>query len=1227
VNNPLMDIGAEIDQEVAERKRKGVPAPTAPAPKKPAPAGAPLPEGYNAQGGLNEEFGSFVRGGLDMITFGTLDEIGGGLSTVFGGALPGQQSYWTGDKSFSDALASNIAAERAVQKADNENYFKSRLAGQVTGAIVVPMGAGARGAVQLAKVGATQGGLYGLGSGEGLGGRLVEGVKGATIGGVVGGVVGKAIDKFSPGIASFFGKSAKGGGAVDNVADDVASVLTPEGPILGVTRDGAPIIGGLNRAADGNADETLAQALIVRGSQKGTDEAAEGAGTNLARGADDAAEGAAKGPKTPRESVKALQGVVKDLTSKQKAIGDEAVDITWSTSPDVARRTGEWRIGSLEAPEDAQSLLRAIVEGTTSKVRKSDVELERDAYEAASRIGEDPEAVLAYARQIAGSVGDVDTAVSSLRTLWAKVSEDVSDFHLMNVDWSTASDDLVDEAAQRIYNLSAISNEFQKVKTGLGRGLRSIQLPTAKAYLEGVKKAGVEGLAEAEAPRTMEALPRTREQIDGWMQLWGMTGGDPKKQSGMLQDLLTLPTGPKYLRSSFANFFTASILSMPKTVALNIIGPGTISVVRNVERLSGAAAASINPLLSAADRASARQVARHSATAYIQTFTEIGDAFRMALNAAEQNHTIIGGGGQSMDALATYGPFTDNLLNAAGVKPSMSYTLGNLINVWPKAFARLNNGLDEFSKRLAYQGEVRVNAMVEAGDQGLTGAAFAKYVDDAMKASYDDVGHAMDSAMLRSAERTTLTSQVGEKGTGLRAFGNTIQRLRQAVPETRYILPVFNVPVNALAETLRRLPIAAIPGVNKVMFATTAKELAGELGPVAQADAHGRMMLGGAFLMAGVMMNKAGTLTGAGPQDPVDRKNWLMSHQPYSIKVGDQWVNYGKLDILGGLLSIPATINDATIYQDETQDPSEIFFAGMGALAQWFKDRAALRNATSLLALGDDPTKEAGNVFTKVTGTISSGFYPAFLRGITDGVTDPYQPMKRSWGDYMASVLPGNNVELQRNVMGEPIDKPINTIAEVFIPVSTVKAVGWDTDPVLDEIDRLYQATGYSPGADTRSFSRGQFADKDLKLEDGKSLYTHAMKLRQTIKVEGKTLRATLKELFDSPDYNKAVDGRRAGKKTSRGDYNRPYMVGEIFEDFNKAIKKQIANESPMARDYMTAALAKDTDAAYLRDVSVEDLVNNPDLYKTKGVDRAGFEAKLGGKTSTSSLLEAFGYQ
>lgn len=1131
---------------------------------------------------------SAVAGAFDTLSFGFLDEAGAVADTVLGGN--GRKTVWTSGRSFAQTYRENRDLNRGALKEAAEENPLSFLGGQIAGAIVVPFGSGARGALGLAKVGAVQGGIYGFGSGEGLGDSLQEGVKGAGIGGLIGGAIGKVTSK----VGQAFGKKAP-------LAAEAGEEVTEEARarILGYGRGDTPIVAQPLTNVYEEADSLV----------KLTDQASIG-----------------------RKELDALQGQVTKFSSRQASEGERAVDVTWETAPDVVRETGEWRIGSLGSTADSKSLLRALTaQISPSKIVRSDEQLMGAAKMYAAEMGEgDHEALLQAAKNIAGSLGDADTMMATLRTVWAKSSQEVTDFHLMGVDWGNAADELVEEAGLRIYNLSTLSSLVQEAKTGLGRALRVNKLPNAEDYINTLKMGGddLEDAANAAVgPRGMNPLPKTREELSDWFDLWSATGGDPKRQADFLQGLLTVPAGGKYLRQSVANFFTASILSAPRTVALNIIGPATISTIRQAERLTGAAAMSINPMATAAERASARAVARYSAQAYVKTFSEIGDAFRMALIASERNHTVIGGGGSTVDALTAFGPFTDNLLAAAGQKPSTSYTLGNLINVWPKAFARLNNGLDEFSKRLAYQGEVRVNAMVEAAEKGLKGVEFQDFVSGKMTGAYDEVGHAMDDQLLRSAERTTLTSTPGEEGSLLRRGANAINALRADYPELRFLLPVFNVPVNALVETMRRTPIARIPGVNAYLFKETARELAGELGPVAQADAHGRTLLAAGFMMAGFQMNRTGMLTGAGPQNPTDRKVWLQTHEPYSIRVGDAWVRYDKFDILGGLLSIPATVADASTYLAEDQSAEEVMWSGVGALAQWFRDRAALRNATGLLALGDDPTKDAGSVFSQLAGSVASGFYPAALRTlITDGMTNPYMPLKRSWTDYVEAALPFNDVEVVRNVLGEPVEKALNSVPEAMVPVSMVKAVGYDTDPVLDELDRLYQATGYGAGADSKSFSYGFFADKDVKLEDGRSIYTHAMQARQTIEVEGSTLREALQELIDSEEYNSAVDGDSQKKETSRGEASRGYMVAQLFKTYNTAIKQQIASESELGKAYLTAAAAKRADDAYLRGFSVEELVANPALYDAAGVNRQGYEEDLTGGSS-DDLLAAFGAQ
>lgn len=909
--------------------------------------------------------------------------------------------------------------------------------------------------------------------------------------------------------------------------------------------------------------------------------------------------------------------------------GDRGADITHQFTQDVAGRVGEMRLGPLGSSDNVPGFLRALMERVPeAKAPRADADLMRDAVRASNAVGEDPVAMLEAARLIAGKLGDADTAMATLRTIWTRYAKDLDSLHLPGRDWMTASEDEADQAFQAVHNITSLSAYVQDAKQGLGRGIRTNKLPDADTYMLSLPKSEREVVPGA--ARSMAPLPRTRQELTDWMEIWERYKNDPARRAAFLQARLNVPTGWKYIRQSAANFFTGAILSMPRTLLLNLVGPGILNTVRTMERLSGASMAALNPALSAAERADARLVAKNAMPAFFSSFGETSDVLNHALLAAENNRSVIGGGG-TFDPTAAFGPFDANLLNAAGMKASWHYKLGNAINVFPRAVSRINSGMDEFSKRLAYLGEVRVKAMVEGAQEGLEGNALHEFIGTRLQGSFDEVGRASDLEGLRAAERSTLTAQVGEEGTFTRRLANGINQVRRDVPEVRYILPVFNVPANGLGETLRRLPIAFVPGVNKALgFQRTAGELAGDFGPVAQADAHGRFLTGAAFLLAGLLGTRAGILTGAGPQDPIDRRLWLQTHQPYSLRLGDKWVRYDRYDVLGGLLAIPATVSDATVYRRQDRGVSELIFAGMGSLAQWFKDRAALRSASALLSLGDDPERDTASVLGRLGGSVLAGFIPAFIQGTTTQarspgtIADPYQRMRQSWSDYLIAATPGLSQTLPpvRNLFGEPVMRAADTLGENLFPVTLAPATSFADDPELDELDRLYQQTGFGAGADARNIGMGFFDPRDVSLENGQTLYDAAMQARQHITVDGMTLRESLHELFTSDEYGSASDADPSQRTTSTGDLSRGYLVSQVFARFNQAIRAELVDGSPIADQYLTAAAAKQRDDAYLRDLTVDDLVGNRDLYRTRGIDPDAYSAHLS-DGSTGQLVEA----
>lgn len=144
----------------------------------------------DTRSGLMGKIDAFGRGVADMATFGGADELAAAANAVIpldrltGGKV---KTVWeTGD--FGKAYNANVKQQRATDAYDERNSGGSRLAGQVLGAVAVPVpGASALKGGKFARAvqeGLIQGGLYGFGSGED---NLANRAKSAGINALAGG--------------------------------------------------------------------------------------------------------------------------------------------------------------------------------------------------------------------------------------------------------------------------------------------------------------------------------------------------------------------------------------------------------------------------------------------------------------------------------------------------------------------------------------------------------------------------------------------------------------------------------------------------------------------------------------------------------------------------------------------------------------------------------------------------------------------------------------------------------------------------------------------------------------------------------------------------------------------------------------------------------------------------------------------------------------------------------
>jgi hypothetical protein len=144
--------------------------------------------------GLTANFSDEIRGLVEASGANPNDPAS--LSALISGAL----KYWSGDKDAKKRYEDAVARERELNKTAEEQHPVASTVGQIGGAVVLPVGAGAQATTLPARIGigaatgAALGGAAGAGEGEGAVDTLSRAAAGAATGGVLGGAAPAVIE-------------------------------------------------------------------------------------------------------------------------------------------------------------------------------------------------------------------------------------------------------------------------------------------------------------------------------------------------------------------------------------------------------------------------------------------------------------------------------------------------------------------------------------------------------------------------------------------------------------------------------------------------------------------------------------------------------------------------------------------------------------------------------------------------------------------------------------------------------------------------------------------------------------------------------------------------------------------------------------------------------------------------------------------------------------------------
>jgi len=420
--------------------------------------------------------------------------------------------------------------------------------------------------------------------------------------------------------------------------------------------------------------------------------------------------------------------------------------------------------------------------------------------------------------------------------------------------------------------------------------------------------------------------------------------------------------------------------------------------------------------------------------------------------------------------------------------------LGKVVNVPGTLLAQE----DKFFKSIGYRMELNALAFRTASGEGLEGEAFAKRVADIL----NDPPATLKADAIAAAHYQTFTKPLGQ-------VGQAVQLLLTRAPIMRIVVPFVRTPTNIMKYTLERTPLAYMSGKIRADI---------RAGGARAAQAHARVALGSMIMMTMADMAMEGTITGAGPLDPKVRASLQSTGwQPYSVKIGDRYYQYKRLDPIGMLVGLAADTAEILANAEE-EDGGRLVGAGVIALANNLASKTYMSGIYDFIGAIDpsNPTSDPMKYLANMTTSIMP--YSSFLRNIA-ATADPVMRDARDGGDdavgaYLDTIV--NNIKKGIPGMSDTLPPRRDLWGE---EISTASGIGWAFDllsPIASRVDNP------SP-IDTVIVENNIVLSMPPRVIQGAKLSNE--EYSEFVQLAGEPAKAYLDQLVQSASFGRMSDG------------------------------------------------------------------------------------------------------
>lgn len=536
---------------------------------------------------------------------------------------------------------------------------------------------------------------------------------------------------------------------------------------------------------------------------------------------------------------------------------------------------------------------------------------------------------------------------------------------------------------------------------------------------------------------------------------------EPGKFNALAEKALQ-PKWQNKLSELYINF----LLSFPQTHAVNITSNTLTALAQVPEHVVGGMVGKARQMLPKAnrDRITASEIGQRT-FGLLQGAKEGARLFTRALRTGEPSDFISKVEGQEYKAIS-------------GLKGEVLRTP-----------TRLLTAEDEFFKGIARRMEMNGIAARMAHKEGLRGEAANKRIAELVSNPTDE--------MLNSAEDygryLTFQSPLGTfaQGVSNMSNGNILAKL---------FLPFVRTPTNLIKFAAERSPAAPLVAEWRKDFAA---------GGARRDLAIAKMLVGTGF---GAVMYEAaqnGVITGGAPSD--DKKARLLfadGWKPYSLKVGDTYYSYARMDPFSSTIGVAAdlaTMPDG-MSERQKQDKLTLLVASiLGNLA----NKTWLSGATDVVEALSDPERNADKMLQRLLGSM---LVPNVIAG-TARTLDPTQREVETASDAIRNRIPGLREELRprRNIWGESIK------SEGGIGPDAISPVAMSTQ-LNDPVNKALLQLGYAPGYPSKKVGGRELTPEEYD---------------RYVEMAGTGSHAALTDLVTSPEW-RAMDDE--AKEKAAGD-------------------------------------------------------------------------------------------